>query len=368
MKVLQVLPELNSGGVERGTLEVARHLVALGHQSIVLSHGGRLVEPLEREGSTHLTYPVHKKSLLALRHVGAIRRLLLEHRPDILHLRSRAPAWLCYLAWKNLPPKERPRLVTTVHGFYSVNAYSAVMTRGESVICVSHAVQDYVLKNYPQTDATKLTVIHRGIEPAEYFPAYRPSPEWTARWHEEQPQLAGKTLLTLPGRVTRWKGQEDFLTLLAALKNDFPRIHGLIAGGPHPRKQAFWDELQEKTQELGLNDSVTFLGHRSDLREVLASSDLVFSLSKDPEAFGRVSLEALSLGKPVIAYHHGGVAEQMDALFPAGAVGIDDLAAVESRTRDFLTTPPPPPGANSTFTLPAMLNATLGVYEDLLAD
>jgi hypothetical protein len=149
MKVIQILPELESGGVERGTLEVGIYLVEQGHQSIVISNGGRLVEQLEAEGSRHISLPVQKKRLSSLRQVKVLRRIFEAEKPDIIHLRSRVPAWLAWLAWRKMDPKTRPRLVTTVHGMYSVNFYSKIMTRGEAVICVSNSVKDYVIKNYP---------------------------------------------------------------------------------------------------------------------------------------------------------------------------------------------------------------------------
>ena len=142
MKVIQILPELNAGGVERGTLEVGKYLTEQGHESIVISNGGRLVEQLEAEGSRHITLPVHKKRLSSLKQVKILRRRFETEKPDILHLRSRLPAWLAYLAWRKMDPLTRPRLVTTVHGFYSVNAYSRIMTKGERVICVSNRVKD----------------------------------------------------------------------------------------------------------------------------------------------------------------------------------------------------------------------------------
>jgi glycosyltransferase involved in cell wall biosynthesis len=270
MKILQILPELNAGGVERGTLEVGKYLVAHGHQSLVVSHGGRLVEQLEREGSRHIQLPVHKKSLSSLRQVSILRRLLVEEAPDILHLRSRVPAWIAWLAWRKLPPATRPHLVTTVHGFYSVNAYSAIMTRGERVICVSDSVKAYVRQNYPKTPPAKLTVIHRGVDPAQYPSGHQPSPEWLARWQAEFPQTKGKFLLTLPGRITRLKGHEDFIQLLATLSQNDDRFHGLVVGGADPQKQAYAEELRQKVATLGLANRITFTGNRTDLREILA--------------------------------------------------------------------------------------------------
>ena len=117
MKVIQILPELNSGGVERGTLEVGQYLVQQGHESVVISNGGRQVAQLEAEGSRHITLPVHNKRLSSLKQVKVLRRLFEKEQPDIIHLRSRVPAWLAWLAWRKMDPQTRPRLVTTVHGF-----------------------------------------------------------------------------------------------------------------------------------------------------------------------------------------------------------------------------------------------------------
>lgn len=129
--VAQMLPDLHSGGVERGTLELGDYLVRQGHRSIVISEGGPMVATLEKQGSRHIRLPVGGKNPITLSAVLPLRRLLLREQIDILHLRSRVPAWVGYLAFKSLSPSLRPRLVTTFHGFYSINAYSAIMTRGE---------------------------------------------------------------------------------------------------------------------------------------------------------------------------------------------------------------------------------------------
>ena len=365
MKILQVLPELTSGGVERGTVELAQFLIEQGHESLVLSNGGRMVERLVQDGSRHITMPVHRKSLFSLRYVGRLKKLLLEEKPDILHLRSRAPAWLCYLAWRQLPKNARPRLVTTVHGTYSVNFYSQIMTRGERVICVSESVKDYVLKNYSKTSAEKLTVIHRGVDTSLYYPGYLPDTSWQEKWRSENPHLIGKTLLLLPGRITRWKGHQDFLLILRELLKVHPEVHGVIAGSPSPGKERYLAELEESVDAMGLTEQVTFLGHRSDLREVMAICDIEFSLSKDPEAFGRVSLEALSLGKPVAAYAHGGVKEQLETLFPEGAVTPNEPQEVVALLKRWLGEELPTPAVNNCFTLAAMNAQILAVYEEL---
>jgi hypothetical protein len=209
LTVVQVLPALDAGGVERGTLEVGKHLVECGHRSIVISGGGRLVEQLEREGSEHVQWDIGRKSPWTLRLIPQLRRFLRQNRVDIIHARSRLPAWICYLAWKGMPPKGRPHFITTVHGLYSVNAYSAIMTKGERVITVSQTVDDYVRKNYPKTDPGKLRLIYRGVDSSAFPRGHRPSAEWLERWYRQHPRTRNKTLITLPARITRWKGQQD---------------------------------------------------------------------------------------------------------------------------------------------------------------
>jgi len=144
--VCQLLPALNGGGVEQGTLEVAAALVREGHRSLVISADGRLLPELLASGSEHITWPIGCKSPLTLRFIPRLRRLLATEGVDVLHARSRLPAWIAWLAWRRMDLATRPHFITTVHGLYSVNAYSAVMTKGERVIAVSGHARDYVLQ------------------------------------------------------------------------------------------------------------------------------------------------------------------------------------------------------------------------------
>jgi len=165
--VVQLLPALESGGVERSTLEIADALVRAGHRALVVSAGGRLVSRLEALGAEHVTLDIGRKSLLTLRHVPALRRLFERERVDIVHARSRLPAWLGWRAVQGMGTA-RPRFVTTMHGLNSPSAYSAIMARGERVICVSETVRDYLLRHYPKTDPATLRVIPRGIDPSAF--------------------------------------------------------------------------------------------------------------------------------------------------------------------------------------------------------
>ena len=365
MKIVQILPELSAGGVERGTLEIAAFLVREGHESIVISNGGRMVAELEQAGSRHVRMPVHRKAPASLGQIPCLREFFLAEKPDVIHLRSRLPAWLAWLAWKSMNRRTRPSLVTTVHGFYSVNAYSAIMTRGERVIAVSESVRDHVLKNYQKTDPARVRVIHRGVDPAGYPHGFVPSAAWLADWQAAHPVLEGRLPLLMPARLTRWKGQEDFIRLIARLIDLERPVHGLIVGEPHPKKLAFLEELKALAATLGVAGHVSFLGHRTDLREIMAVSSLVVSLSTDPEAFGRVSLEALALGKPVVGYNHGGVAEQLQVIFPDGRVPVGDVEAAAVATLDILDHRKAPDSIGP-FTLQRMLDATAGIYAELL--
>lgn len=365
MKVLQILPELNSGGVERGTLEIGSFLVQQGHEAVVVSNGGRMVPQLTSAGIRHVTMPVHRKSLGSLFQVRPMRRLLETERPDILHIRSRVPGWIAWLAWRKMNPTTRPRFVSTVHGFNSVNAYSRIMTRGERVIAVSASIREYIRQHYPEVPDTIIRVIPRGIEPTQYPRGFQPDAAWLQRWREQYPQLTGTRVLVLPGRITRLKGHEDFLHLIAGLLADGEKVHGLIVGDTHEKKQSYLEEIRQLTTTLGLTNHVTFTGHRSDLREILAVSDVVCSLSTQPESFGRTTLEALALGRKVLAYDHGGVAEQLRVFFPTGLVRLGDAANLRSTAHRLLQEGQPPAQVGAPYTLDAMCRATLDTYLEL---
>lgn len=362
LTVLQMLPALEGGGVERGTLEVAKALTDHGHRSLVISSGGQLVGQLEAEGSEHFLWPVDRKSPLTLRWIWPLRRFLKEQGVDILHYRSRVPGWVAYLAWRGMDPHTRPRLISTLHGLHSVSAYSAVMTKGERVIAVSETVRQYILTNYPRTPAERIDLVYRGVDPVEFPHGYRPSDEWLGDWYKEFPQLQGKQVLTLAGRITRLKGHHDFIDLIQKLRQEGLPVHGLIVGGEDPRRMAYANELYEKVSRLGLAADITFAGHRRDMRDVYAVSDLVLSLSTKPESFGRSVLEALSMGVPVVGYDHGGVGEILAALFKEGLTPLSNSGRLKSTVMQVLITRPPV-ARNREFLHSSMIDKTLAIYE-----
>jgi glycosyltransferase involved in cell wall biosynthesis len=370
LTVVQLLPALRSGGVERSTLEIAQALVGAGHRALVVSAGGPLVEQLEAHGARHVRLDIGRKSPATLRHVASLHRLFRREHVDIVHARSRLPAWLGLLALKWTASATRPRFVTTVHGLNSPSRYSAVMTRGERVICVSDTVRDYVLRHYPATDPRKLRVIPRGIDAAAF--AVAPSPDRAARARAAglHPQLAGGgPLLLLPGRGTRLKGHADALGLLAALRGDGIDARLWMPGAREAGREAYLAELEARAEALGISSQVAMTAPTRAIAEAYAASDLVLQLSRKPEAFGRTVIEALATARPVLGWAHGGVGELLQVLLPAGAVAPFDERALHDRARGLLAQPWAQPAtmraALGQYTLQAMQDATLAVYDEL---
>ncbi len=366
LTVLQLLPALESGGVERSTLEIAEALVRAGHRALVVSAGGRLVARLQASGAEHVELDIGRKSLLSLRHVRTLRALLQREQVDIVHARSRLPAWVALLALRGLPATARPRFVTTVHGLNSPSRYSAVMTRGERVICVSRTVRDYVLRHYPGTDPRTLRVITRGIDPAAFPRAPTPDHEaraWAAARH---PELAGDgSLLLLAGRGTRLKGHADALTLLAALRADGSDARLWLPGAREAGREGYIAELEAQADALGIAGALAFTPPIDAIARAYAASDLVLQLSRKPEAFGRTVIEALAVGRPVLGWAHGGVGELLGDLQAAGAVAPFDGAALLAAACALLARPPAP-AVTIPHTLLAMQEATLAVYAELV--
>lgn len=371
LTVVQLLPALHSGGVERSTLEIAEALVRAGHRAVVVSAGGRLVPTLEACGAEHIALDIGRKSPLTFRHVRRLRALFADADADIVHARSRLPAWLAHFALRGMPESRRPRFVTTVHGLNSPSRYSAIMTRGERVICVSRTVRDYVLRHYPQTDPAKLRVIPRGIDPAAFPPAPWPDRAARARIAAEHPALAGDgPLLLLPGRGTRLKGHADALALLGNLREEGLDARLWMPGAREPGRERYVADLETEAALGGFGDALAITPPTAAIAEAYAASDLVLQVSRKPESFGRTVIEALSVGRPVVGWDHGGVGELLRALQPAGAVPAFDADALHAAARALLSSGPAVtmPQRLQDHALAAMQAATLACYDDLLRE
>ena len=362
LTVVQLIPAMHSGGAERSALEIARALVAAGHRSVVVSAGGRLVERLQAEGSEHITLDIGRKSVSTLARVGALRRALKALDADIVHARSRMPAWIGRWAIRGLARK--PHFITTVHGLNSPGRYSAVMLRGERVIAVSQTVRAYVLGHYRWLEPSRVRVIPRGIDPEAFPYGHRPEEAWQKAFFAEFPQLAGAPLLTLPGRGTRLKGHHDAIELVADLRDRGVGARLLLLGVLEPGREAYAEELRQLIRRRGLESEVVLTAPRDDVRDIYAVSALVLQLSNKPESFGRTVVEALSLCRPVLGYAHGGVGELLAELYPAGRVPLGDREKLVERAAELLRVAPPIPMLQS-YRLADMQQATLALYEEV---
>lgn len=306
MRVAQVLPALNDGGVERSTLDMARHLGAQGVENWVVSGGGRLADQIAEAGSSLVTLPVGAKSPLTMwRAARDLARLVDEAGITLLHVRSRAPAWVARMAMRLA--RSKPAFVATFHGIYGHRSalkrrYNAAMVRGPLVIANSNFVARHVAEVYG-VQAARIRVAHRGVDTGVFCPD-RLSPSRRAALRDDL-GVADGPLLLLVARVSRWKGHEDLIAALEGL-TDRPWTMLFAGGFDTPTLQ---DALQARIDAGPARGRIRFLGSRADVADLLCAADLAFSVATAPEAFGRAPIEAGACGTPVIATAHGGALE-----------------------------------------------------------
>ena len=257
MRILQLLPELNEGGVERGVVELNREFVKKEIESFVISKGGKLENQINLDGGTFIKFDVCSKNIFtAFRRVNALKKILKEIKPDIIHVRSRVPAWLVYFANKSLKIK----VVSTVHGFNSVGFYSSIMQKADAVICVSNSIKEYIQKHY-QTNESKITVIPRGID-LELFNPKNIDETFIENFKKEF-NLNDKFIVSSVGRVTQLKDYETFIKAIMLVKKEIPNIVGLIVGGVRSDKEDYLNSLKSLIKELNLEENIIFTGRVS---------------------------------------------------------------------------------------------------------
>ena len=330
LHVLQVVPSLAGGGVERGTVDIAAAVVKAGGKATVVSSGGPLVRELERAGARHVIMPVDSKNAVTMwRNVAPLAGLIKETRVDIVHARSRAPAWSARAAAR----RARVPFVTTFHGTYNFGnwfkkRYNAIMTKGDRIIAISQFIADHMMTHY-RVPRGRIDIIHRGVDLDVFSPHAVPAPRILAlaqRWRLPD----GVPVVMLPGRLTRWKGQTIFLNALARLQN--LEFMGVIVGGEQDRAD-YRAELEQMIGALGLNSRVRLVGDTKDMAAAFMLADVVVSASTDPEAFGRIVVEAQAMGRPVIAPNHGAASETVVQGVTGWLVPPGDAEALASSIR-----------------------------------
>lgn len=335
MKVLQVLPELNAGGVERTTLEIAEALVKAGFIPHICSNGGRLVEPLENLGAVHHKHKIGSKNPLNLRaNTKKLIDIIKSENIDIVHARSRAPAWPAHAAAK----ATNRHFVTTYHGIYKAKSrakkrYNAIMAKGERVITNSEFTKLHVLSEH-NIDPNIITVIPRGVDMELFNPSVIDH-EKVADLRRLWRVTPGEKAVLLPGRITSWKGQMLAVEALAACPDNVKLI---LMGDPQGRTK-FLAKLIQTARDLGVGDRVRLPGHSSDVPLALMAADLVIAPSIEPEAFGRVVAEAQAMERFVIASNHGGPVETVISGKTGQLVEPGDAKALANAIHTALETP-----------------------------
>lgn len=372
--VLQVLPALVTGGAERGAIDMAAALHQAGGTPLVASAGGPMARELERWRVPHFRLPLESKNpAVMLRNVDRLSRIIREHDVDIVHARSRAPAWSALGAAR----RTGVPFMTTFHAPYNFDGklkrfYNSVMAKGDRVIAISEFIRDHILASY-EIDPARIRVIHRGIDINNFSPD-RVSPERVIQLAKAWRLPDGHKVVMLPGRLTRWKGQTVLIDALAKLgRRD---ILCLMVGSDQGRT-GYRQELEEQTKRLGLEGVVRLVDHCNDMPAAYMLADVVVSASSDPEAFGRVIVEAQAMGRPVIVTNHGAVRETVIAGETAWAVPPNDADALAEALADALSLDAGQRAVlgdramayvNARFTKDRMCADTLAVYDELLAE
>lgn len=307
--VMQILPSLESGGVERGTIDIAKALKKADFEPIVISRGGVLVYQLKEAGITHIALPVHSKNPLTIfLNIKRLIKIIHEYKVDIVHVRSRAPMWSAYYACK----KTNTKLVSTVHGTYSLNLfrwkifplkrfYNSIMLKADRIIVVSAFIKDYLAQNYLGNFAEKITVIQRGAD-LNYFNAEKVSVNRVIDQSKKWQLPEDKKIILMPARFTAWKGHEFLIEALGKVKNDF---FCAMVGSDHGHRK-FRKKLEQKIIKENLAGKVKIFGMCKDMPAAYALSHFVVCPSVKPEAFGRISIEAQASSKIIVATKIGG--------------------------------------------------------------
>jgi lipopolysaccharide heptosyltransferase II len=358
MNVLQVIPEMNVGGVETGTLDFAKYLVTHGHKAVVVSNGGTLVPDLERVGAKHYCLPVHRKSLWTMvRAVKALRAVIQEEKIDIVHARSRVPAWISYFACR----RTRAAFVTTCHGYYSNRLFSQVMGWGKLVIVPSQVIGRHMIDDFKVLPRS-IRCIPRSVD-LEKFNVEREPTEGIAR-----------CTITMIGRITPLKGHTFFLKAMAKVVRMIPYAKILIVGDAPAKKESYKHEVELLVRRLGIESHVEFLGNRRDIPQILARTDVLVLSTVTQEAFGRVILEAQAAGVPVVATNVGGVVDIIDdgqtglLVLPKDTDAMADAVIKVAQDRGLAAqlVAKAKEKLLGHFTLEHMASATIQVYEELL--
>ena len=360
LKIIQILPTLNTGGVERGVLDFNKYLIGKGHESYVISNGGRQVKNLIDDGGKHIHLQIAKKSLFTLFQAKKLADVINEISPDVIHIRSRIPAWVLQLS-KLFIKNPRPLIFSTFHGLYSTPFYSRIMASFDRVIAISKTVETYIHENYERHLKKPPMLIYRGSDESYFSPNFEPKQGYINDFYRKLPNLLNKKIVAFPGRLSSWKGQESFIKLISELPDNFS---GLIVGPYNNTKKKYFKRLNKLIESYNIKSRVFFYDAKDDIREIYYLSDLVMNLSTTPEPFGRTILEAAMMNKKIIGWNRGGVGEVLDMFYPQGKVEFGNFKSLAETVKNLSISGERP--SNVFLTSELMHSKTVSFYLDTL--
>jgi len=370
MIVMRLLSSLKHDESERGIFHLGRALVKNGHTSIIVSSAdedNELVKRLERDGNLYHQLHMNKKSWRSLLQVVPLRHLIEKYNPDIIHVHSRTPAWILHLALKRAKVKRRPKLVSTMYGFYPINKYSQALLDMDTIITVSDSVTNYLIKGIRREELGPRHIkrIYRGVDTRRYPYRHNPSVYWLRRTFAEYPELEHKKWLVFPTVIGNEYGQEWLIDILGNLQEQFPNIHVIIMDEDYREGDVAHEDFRQRSNTLGLSERITYVGSkRNDMREWLSAANIVMALANQPESIGINALQAIHLGTPVIGWDQAAFSEILQPLYPQGLVKKYNAKALCKVVRSQLESVTRPEMTNK-FTMRKMIEATLEVYQSL---
>lgn len=395
MKVIHLTSSLYHDEAERGIYPITHALMRAGHESIVISSADEddeLVARFHRDDTLYYRLPMPKKSWLSLRQVIPLATIIRQHRPDIIHVHSRTPAWI--LHWALKLTCHQPKIVVTIYGFYPLNHYARALFNADTIITASQSIDTYIkdklnqkydlhFSDKPLTPHEKhhehrdmpfdfdIVCVRRGVDTRKYPYRHHASVHWLHSVFAQYPELEHKKWLLFPTPIGTDYGQEWLIDILGNLQDKFPDLHIIITEDNDPNltdQDVTHEDFIQRTHTLELKDKITFIGRRPpDLRDWLASANIVLALASRPESIGITALQAIHLGTPVVGWGKGAFADILSALYPQGIVKTQTANALCKVIKSHLQTAQRPTMPHE-YTIEQMVAQTLAVYQLLVTD